>query len=251
MSAARLVFVGGLHRSGTTLLAEMLAEHPEVGGLHDTGVPHDEGQHLQSYFPTAADLGGPGHFALDARAHLTEADVGDVDDARRHLLSAWAPHWDTTRARLIEKSPPNLLRFRALQAIFPDSFLIAIGRHPVAVAYATEFWAERPADALFEHWLHAHELFERDRPALRRLLFLRYETVVADPNRALAEIDEFLGIAPHATDMPVRTDTNARYFARFRHHRWRPAAWQIAPTVRRYETRLAALDYAYSFHDRA
>src|SRR4051794_20727778 len=32
----QLAFVAGLHRSGTTLVAQMLAEHPDVSGLTDT-----------------------------------------------------------------------------------------------------------------------------------------------------------------------------------------------------------------------
>jgi hypothetical protein len=52
-SRQRLVFVGGLHRSGTTLLGRLIAQHPDVSGFAETGVPADEGQHLLSVYPTA------------------------------------------------------------------------------------------------------------------------------------------------------------------------------------------------------
>ena len=51
LDPARLVFVGGLHRSGTTPFAKVLGEHPEVSGLVNTGVRKDEGQHLQPVYP--------------------------------------------------------------------------------------------------------------------------------------------------------------------------------------------------------
>ena len=58
-----LVFVGGLHRSGTTPLARALSAHPDISGFSNTGVPEDEGQHLQDVYPPAYVLGGPGRFA--------------------------------------------------------------------------------------------------------------------------------------------------------------------------------------------
>ena len=101
----RLVFVAGLHRSGTTPVLRLLAAHPEVSGFHDTGVKEDEGQHLQDVYPPARTYGGAGRFALDPRAHLTErSELVSVASAQR-LLDAWTPHWDLDRRLLVEKSP--------------------------------------------------------------------------------------------------------------------------------------------------
>jgi hypothetical protein len=69
----RLVFVCGLHRSGTTPLTRCLADHPQVSGFRGTGVPEDEGQHLQDVYAAAAAFGGPGGFAFDPRAWNTNA----------------------------------------------------------------------------------------------------------------------------------------------------------------------------------
>ena len=52
----RLVFVGGLHRSGTTPFAKILDEPPGDRGLVDTGVREDEGQHLQRGLPQGEGL---------------------------------------------------------------------------------------------------------------------------------------------------------------------------------------------------
>ena len=60
----RLLFVGGLHRSGTSLVHRCLTRHPEVTGFSDTGVPEDEGQHLQTLYAPAYAHGGPGRFGL-------------------------------------------------------------------------------------------------------------------------------------------------------------------------------------------
>ena len=196
-------------------------------------------------------MGGPGRFAFHPNAHLTEASELVAARARERLLEAWTPYWDLTRRVLVEKSPPNLLRFRLLQALFPGSSLVAIVRHPVAVAQATRPWSSTSLGSLYRHWLTAHSIFEADRPHLERLLFLRYEDVVADPSAALADIDAFVGLERHDVSQRVRSDTNARYLRRWHHSRLVPSSLRVAPYRLRFEARIRQLGYGYSLGDRA
>src|SRR6516164_3214081 len=103
-----LVFIGGLHRSGTSILHECLREHPRASGFRETGVPEDEGQHLQSVYPPAKVHGGPGKFGFHREAYLTESSLLVSDANREKLLCDWKKYWDITKATLLEKSPPNL-----------------------------------------------------------------------------------------------------------------------------------------------
>jgi hypothetical protein len=193
VSGHRLVFVGGLHRSGTTPLTRCLAAHPQVSGLADTGVAEDEGQHLQDVYPPARARGGPGRFALHPAAHLTEESPLLTPAVADRLLAAWRPHWDLTRPVLVEKSPPNLLMSRFLQAAFPEARFVMVVRHPVIVGLSTRKWARlRPLGALLDHWFAAHRTLEADAACLRRLLVVKYEHLVADPERTLAGIAGFL-----------------------------------------------------------
>lgn len=243
------IFVGGLHRSGTTLLADMIGAHSDVAPLRDTGAFHDEGQFLQDVMPTASQCGGPGRFGRGTRAHLTEADVVDRDDERERLLAAWSPYWDARRRFVVEKSPPNLLRFRYLQTVFPEAWCVAVVRQPVAVSYATQPWAKGDAvGRLLDHWLLAHERFEADRPSIRRLLVVRYEDLVRDVPGTLATIDAAMGLDAHAPAVEVRTDTNDRYLRRWRYLRG-PLRNPRLVEKARYARRLDRLGYGYRLDD--
>lgn len=199
----RLVFVAGLHRSGTSPLARCLAAHPQVSGFSGTGVPEDEGQHLQTVYPTGRDHGAQGRFALDPRSHLTEDSPLATAANASQLLAQWTPHWDLTRPVLLEKSPPNLVRLRFLQALFPQASFVVVIRHPVVVALGTKKWARTASwRTLLENWFVAHETFLADAPQIERLHLLKYEQFVADPVGRLADVGCFLDLTG-----PIPADT--------------------------------------------
>ena len=207
----RFVFLAGLHRSGTTLLARLLAAHPEVSGFSGTGVPADEGQLLQTVYPAAKVWGGPGRFGFAPEAHFTEEQASE--DKAQRLFEEWSPHWDLARPVLLEKSPPNLLKTRFLQALFPGSSFVVIVRHPIPVSVPTARWrGTRRYDLMLKHWLHCHDLFEADRAHLERVHVLTYEQLVREPESTLRGIFESLELDPVPPSEPVEDGANEKYF---------------------------------------
>jgi Sulfotransferase family len=244
VSEHHFVFVGGLHRSGTTLLARAIAKHDEISGFRKTEALANEGQFLQSVYPIAREFGGTGRFGFDERSHMTEDSPLATDANRDKLVSEWGRYWNLQQPVLVEKSPPNLLKLRFLQALFEDANFVVIMRHPIAVSYATQKWSETSLESLLEHWLVCHDIFLEDAPHIERLALVRYEDLVADPAGVVGRVQERLGLAPSGAAFKARSGINDEYFKRWS-ARLRPLQRrQHMELARRYEERANRFGYS-------
>lgn len=212
MKEKTFIFLGGLHRSGTSLLHGIMREHSEISGFVNTDVPEDEGQHLQSVYEPAKTFGGPGKFAFDEMSYMDETHPLATSKMQEKLFNQWSDYFDLKCDYLIEKSPPNIIRTRFLQKLFPRSYFVIILRHPVAVSYATQKWGKISIPSLLEHSLRAYEIFLRDMQFINNLYVLRYEEFVLEPQKVIDEIFNFIGIPSLLNIHDVRKDVNFKYF---------------------------------------
>lgn len=211
----QFVFICGLHKSGTSMLFKCLREHPLISGFKDTGVPEDEGQHLQSVYPPAKAFGGPGKFGFDSQARLMEWSPLVSSENSKRLFDDWKCYWDTTKLYLLEKSPPNLIRTRFLQEMFPYSYFIVILRHPVAVSFATQKWSKTTMNSLIKHWLISHKIFLKDYQYLSNVLVMKYENLVKEPEKYLNKTYKFLNINKSNGQEKDIKDVNKKYYERW------------------------------------
>jgi sulfotransferase family protein len=218
ISDHRFIFVCGLHRSGTSVLFRSLRDHPQVSGFQGTDSPEDEGMHLQTVYLPSGRYGGAGAFGFHPEAHLTESSSLVSEENRQKLFSEWSHYWNVNRVYLLEKSPPNIIRTRFLQAMFPDSYFIVMLRHPLAVSYATQRWYRkykinwRGFPRILEHWLVCHEIFREDQHFLRHSFVVKYEEFVAEPHEWVNHIYHFLGLSDFPVSQKILSDVNRKYF---------------------------------------
>lgn len=204
----RLVFICGLHRSGTTLLEHLLVSALRLSCLRMT-VPENEGQHAQTVYSPAAVFGGPGRFAfsqeMERELHLLE----DHDACRARILADWKPFVSGDFPALIEKSPPNLTKIWWLRKVFPGSKFLILTRDPRAVAGATQKrWGNGRLEDLVRHWHVAHSMALRDMDD-GDCLGIRYEDLLQFEERTVTAISRFLGVAERSgrQTLPVRFRT--------------------------------------------
>ncbi|MBK9476796.1 MAG: sulfotransferase [Tetrasphaera sp.] len=258
LDPTRLVFVGGLHRSGTTPFAKVLGEHPEVSGLVNTGVREDEGQHLQPVYPKAKVHGGSGRFAYAAQAHLTESSPLISPANAQAMLDAWKPYWDLEARLLVEKSPPNIIMGRFLQEMYPGSAFIVVVRHPVTVALSNKKWrrfvSKNPRkfetlSGMVDHWLTAHDILAADLPHLKRALVIHYERLVSQPDTELSRVEDFLSLSAPIDRSSFTADHGSSYAQWWEQLRspWRPGGWQRRRIERKQAGR--AWEYGYDVCD--
>ena len=200
------VFVGGLMRSGTTLLRAMLGRHPDIfAGLETHWFELDfaagrarRGEPLTDYLERLArffDLPWPDVSRLAEASASAESFLQGFLDlaATRAGKRRWA-----------EKTPGNVRHVDRIVAAWPDARIIHIVRDPrdVFASFRRSRKYGGPAD-YGRLWVETFAAVEQARQApggaARNLFEVRYERLVQEPEAAMAEVLDFIG-APFATE---------------------------------------------------
>lgn len=195
------------------MLADSIADHPDISGLTGTPKEENEGEFLENVTPHHNEHGGPGLFALDERMEWTEEHVRE--GMRTRMLEAFKPYWDISRPILLEKSIGTICRLRFMQALFPDALFVTMIRHPVVTTAATLKWAGLKSWSILRNWIAAHRIVEQHAPRLDRLICIPYQEFVRSPDRHLGRVYEHLNLPLQPCEREIQTGLNARYFRKW------------------------------------
>ncbi len=179
----KFVFVLAPPYSGSTVLFRLIETSAHVSALPG------EGQFLPEVTETMRaapwDKGQP----------LPWADI----------RAAWETYWDKTKPLLLEKSPPNMIRARDIEAAFDPAFFVVLVRSPYAHIEGLARRAHVPPMNLpknagraqafaraAELWLSFAETQRETIAKSRNVAWLTYEQLTQSPDDAAAKLQAFL-----------------------------------------------------------
>ena len=225
----RVVFVCGLHRSGTTLLERMLATSYELSYLR-ASVPESEGQHMQSVYRAAYHYGGPGRFAFSRAMRDELSSLGRTENCRERIMADWSRFVVGDSTTLLEKSPPNLTKIHWLRQVFPESRFVIMARDPRAVSAATQKWSKTSLPELMIHWNTAYSQAIEDFRE-EDCTIIRYEDLTEAPGAEIRRVAEFLQLVPRVAPEVMEErhsemrNSNTKYFEMHEGTRYGSGIW--------------------------
>jgi len=213
LATEKPVFVVGMPRSGTSLVEQIVASHPQAFGAGEM----DDIRRLVRELPTLVDTGG------GARARFPECVDALGDKAIQALAMRYLAALDQRApeaARVTDKMPFNMLWLGLIALLFPGARIVYCRREPMdnGLSCYVQLFSQglrfaydlgdighvyRQHERLMAHWARTLPL---------DMLTVDYEALVADPEAQTRRLIDFVGLewdarclAPHRTERDVRT----------------------------------------------
>lgn len=212
-SGERPIFIVGMPRSGTSLVEQILASHPDVfGGGELYGIFHAVAELEQTFGPNTY----PECLARLDGAQVERLAGGYLDQLERV---------NATAARVTDKMPHNFQHLALIRALFPKAPIVHVRRDPLDTClscYALDFagqhgYSANLADLGF-HYRQYERLMAHYRDVLKIPMFeVDYEMLVSDPDHVVRALLAHCGLAwddacltPHAHPRVARTASYAQ-----------------------------------------
>lgn len=230
----KYIFIGGLHRSGTSILSQILGSSNKISGHKGTNKYEDEGQHIQTVYENGIQHGGVGKFCFDKNYHYTENSNLITEVNKSKLITQWEKFWNKNKYIYLEKSPVNLIHTRFLQKMFPNSYFIILIRNPIVVSYATMKWKDQSLEQYLKHWILGYNIFKKDSKYLNNFIMIKYEDLCENPYKEISKIEKMLNEELNIDSSQLKRLKNSNY----------KYLKQISPNlVYKYEKDVSKFDY--------
>jgi tetratricopeptide (TPR) repeat protein len=190
LSDPRPLFVVGMPRSGTTLVEQMIAAHPQAHGCGE----------LTGIVSIAQDV--PAQTGLRWPQDASQVDLNWLRERAKRYLAVATKGVSADAERLVDKQPFNFLHIGLIAMLFADARVIWCRRDPRDIALSIFSESFSPAstfatdlddiafviaqqERLMRHWQSVSPL---------PILEVVYETVVTDTEAQIRRLIDFAGL---------------------------------------------------------
>jgi len=189
------IFIGGMPRSGTTLVESILAAHPSVRACGETGIMPALVKHAS---------GGSARHILDPD-NLREITGADMTMLGRAYIEATQPLAGDA-PRFTDKTPLNILYAGIIRRCLPNARIICVRRNPLdsVISFYRTMFVGTPhvypsvydLETAARHYVRFHRLADHWREVMPadRYREIRYETLVGDQEGETRGLLDFAGL---------------------------------------------------------
>ena len=216
------VFIVGMPRSGTSLVEQILASHPDVYGAGELATLKDTLSQLPGLAPIlSANANGTAHDVRATLAHLADGDLSRLAAQYQQLAGA-----NSGAARFVtDKLPMNFLHIGLIYLLMPQARVIHCMRDPLDTClscYKRYFTGELrfayDLTELGQYYCLYQDLMAYWHEVLPGFVFeLSYEDLVTNQEATTRRLLEFVGLdwdsrclTFYATDRSVKTNSFAQ-----------------------------------------
>lgn len=201
-----LILIVGCYNSGTTLLNNILSQHPEISGLSTEGVS------LTKEFRTPEEFGWNRlWYKCRDQVEINKLKTKpDIDRVKRD----WAQHFDCHKPFALEKSIIHSLNIDWFEENFAQPYFIWIIRNGYAVVEGIRrrtLQKQRkgfapgtpyPIEWCVQQWLQSNKVIEEKLLDVKHRCFLRYEDLVDNYKSTCNHLLDQLPVTPKVFKKP-------------------------------------------------
>ena len=185
------VFIVGMHRSGTSLVEQILAAHPNV---HGAGELPDM---MQMLFSLPGVSGTGGHY-IDCLPRLTATALDSLSGKHLERLRVLGGR----ARRVTDKMPGNFMYLGFIEQAFPGARIIHCRRDPLDTCLSGYFqnfggaqtYMNDLGDLGFVYRCYRRMMAHWQQVLTLPIMEVQYEQLVACPERTIRDLVEFCGL---------------------------------------------------------